>query len=162
MGPEGRPAGYGRGWRWFHEGWNWKRAAIVASVALNLFFLGLIGAWQGRALFGPPPPGPSIPRMLAGTLRNLPDADRQLLEQVFQSRRHEIGQLAEGLRHTRGDMSRALRRPDFDPADFDAKAMAAREARSRLDAALQDVYRDAAKDMTPEGRDRLGRTRRPG
>lgn len=147
--------------RW-RRGWSWKRAAIVGSIALNLFFLGLIGAWQGRAFFGPPPPGPSIPRMLEGTLRDLPHEDRVLLEKTFESRRLEIAKLAEGLRMTRSAMSRALRRSDFDPADFDAKAADARQARSRLDAALQRVYRDAATGMTPEGRDKLGRSRRPG
>jgi hypothetical protein len=59
-------------------------------------------------------------------------------------------------------MSRSLRQTNFDPADFDAKATDARQARSRLDAALQRVYRDAAAGMTPEGRDKLGRARRPG
>jgi uncharacterized membrane protein len=147
--------------RWM-RGWSWKRAAIVGSIALNLFFLGLIGAWQGRALFGPPPQGPSIPFMMRGAMRDLPEDDRHLLEKTFESRRLEIAKLAEGLRMTRGAMSRSLRQTNFDPADFDAKATDARQARSRLDAALQRVYRDAAAGMTPEGRDKLGRARRPG
>lgn len=148
--------------RW-RQGWNWKRVAIVASIALNLFFIGLVGAWQGRALFGGgPPPGPTIPRMLEGTLRNLPDEDRLLLQRTFESRRMEIAKLAEGLRRTRSAMSRSLRQTDFDPADFDAKAMEARQARARLDSALHRVYRDAASGMTPAGRSKLGGSRRPG
>lgn len=142
--------------------WGWKRIAVVASIALNLFFVGLVGAWQGRALFGPPPPGPTIPRMMQGALHDLPDEDRHLLEKTFESRRMEIARLAEQLRRTRSAMSRSLRQADFDAADFDAKAQEARQARSRLDAALHRVYRDAASGMTPQGRDRLGRSRRPG
>jgi len=148
--------------RW-RQGWNWKRAAIVASVALNLFFIGLVGTWQARALFGGgPPPGPTIPRMLEGTLRNLPDEDRLLLQRTFESRRMEIAKLAQGLRRTRSAMSRSLRQADFDPADFDAKAMEARQARALLDSELHRVYRDAASGMTPEGRSKLGGSRRPG
>ncbi len=143
-------------------GWNWKRIAIVASVALNLFFIGLLGAWQGRILFGGPPPGPPIPQMMRGALRELPEDDRHLLEQTFQQRRMEISRLAEGLRASRNAMSRSLRQNEFNPADFDAKAMEARQARSRLDAALHRVYRDAATGMTPQGREKLGRARRPG
>ncbi|MFN4284298.1 MAG: periplasmic heavy metal sensor [Alphaproteobacteria bacterium] len=154
----GAPRKRGR-WR---QGWTWKRIAIVASVALNLFFIGLVGAWQGRAWFAGPPPGPTIPRMLEGTLRNLPEDDRLLLQHTFEQRRMEIAKLAEGLRRTRSAMSRSLRQADFDPADFDAKAMEARQARSRLDAALHRVYRDAAAGMTPEGRNKLGGSRRPG
>jgi uncharacterized membrane protein len=156
LGPD-RPQVRGKARRW-----GWKRVAIVASIALNLFFIGLIGAWQGRAFFGPPPPGPSIPRMLEGTLRSLPDEDRLLLEKTFESRRMEIAKLAEGLRRTRSAMSRSLRQTDFDPADFDAKAMEARQARARLDSALHRVYRDAASGMTPAGRSKLGGSRRPG
>ena len=148
-----------RGWM---TGWNWKRIAIVASVALNLFFIGLLGAWQGRVLFGGPPPGPPIPQMMRGALRELPEDDRHLLEQTFQQQRMEISRLAEGLRTTRNAMSRSLRQNEFNPADFDSKAMEARQARSRLDAALHRVYRDAATGMTPQGREKLGRARRPG
>jgi uncharacterized membrane protein len=142
--------------------WNWKRIVIVGSIALNLFFIGLIGAWQGRAWFGPPPPGPTIPRMMQGALHDLPEDDRHLLERTFESHRMEIARLADQLRRTRSAMSRSLRQADFDPADFDAKAQDARQARGRLDAALHRVYRDAAMGMTPQGRDRLGRARRPG
>jgi|LNFM01.1.fsa_nt_gb uncharacterized membrane protein len=148
-----------RRWR---RGWDWKRVAIVASIALNLFFIGLIVAWQGRILFGGPPPGPPIPQMMRGALRELPEDDRHLLEKTFESRRMEIAKLAEGLRSSRNAMSRALRQNDFNPADFDAKATEARQARARLDAALHRVYRDAATGMTPQGREKLGRARRPG
>jgi len=156
--------GGGKSWRpsFKSGGWNWKRIAIVGSVALNLFFVGLIAAWQGRIIFGGPPPGPPISQMMRGALRELPDDDRHLLEKTFESRRMEIAKLAEGLRSSRNAMSRALRQNDFNPADFDVKASEARQARSRLDAALHRVYRDAATGMTPQGREKLGRARRPG
>ena len=99
--------------------------------------------------------------LLATPLRLADDmpGDAALIDAVAKGDRRVAVALYDRLRDT---MSRALRRSDFDPADFDAKATDARQARARLDAALQRVYRDAAAGMTPAGRDKLGRTRRPG
>lgn len=138
---------------------RWLRVALVASLALNLFLAGIMGVWAVKPLFRGhhgSGPGEGIVERLAG---RLPEADQPILRQAF-AKRPDIGRLLEEARKAQQDARRTLRANPFDPEAFRAATERVRAARDAAQSEIHQAVREAATQMSAEGRTKLARGRR--
>ncbi len=141
------------------EGRNrWLSIALVGSIALNLFLVGVVGAWvlkpslfSGRGPGGPPglPTAASIADRIAN---RLPAADKPILQQAFQEHEKEIRDRLEEMRAAQQNFRRSLRTSPYDPAAFSAAFERLQEARGKANLAIHQAVRDAAGAMSHDGR----------
>jgi uncharacterized membrane protein len=129
-------------------------AALVVSLALNLFFFGVIaghrlagrgdGDWQwtpGRLKVG-----------IERVLRALPDNDARVVRELFEAQRTDITQRFLAVQDARRAIGAALKAEPFDAAAFTA-AYEAMQARSQeLQAAIHGVIKAAIPRLSAEGR----------
>lgn len=135
----------------------WFRFALIGSLALNLFFVGVAGVWAvkpfWRSHFGPPPP---VAENLAERMSaRLPEADRHILRQAVQKRQDEIRAHMKTARGAQRDIRRTLTADPFDPDAFTAASNRARAEREAAQIAMHQAMREAAIAMSAEGRARL-------
>jgi len=131
---------------------RWSRWILLVSLALNLFFIGAWAAfaWRhyGWERHRPWTPASRIERLAAA----LPAGDAEKLRSEFRAHQGNIEAAVTSYRKAQRGMRDALRAEPFN-ADTLRSAMAeARNARGKLDEALQDVIASAGAAMTPEGR----------
>ena len=131
---------------------RWSRWILFVSLALNLFFVGAWAAFAWRHYAGerhrPLTPATRIERLAAA----LPAGDADKLRSEFRAHQGNIEAAITSYRQAQREMREALRAEPFN-ADALRSAMAeARNARGKLDEALQDVIASAGAAMTPEGR----------
>ena len=131
---------------------RWSRWILFVSLALNLFFVGAWAAFAWRHYawerHRPWSPATRIERLAAA----LPAADAEKLRSEFRTHQGNIEAAIANFRQAQHGMREALRAEPFN-ADALRSAMAeARNARGKLDEALQDVIASAGAAMTPEGR----------
>jgi uncharacterized membrane protein len=129
-------------------------AALVVSLALNLFFFGVIAGhrlggrgdvdWQltpGRLKVG-----------IERVLRALPDNDAEVVRELFEAQRTDITQRFLSLQDARQAIGAALKAEPFDAAAFTA-AYEAMQARSQeLQGAIHGVIKAAIPQLSAEGR----------
>ena len=134
-----------------------RRWLLVGSLALNLFLVGVVAAYQLRGAV-PPSASVSSPRtqlrveQIAETLPK-PDADR--LEAVFRSHAAELSEYTTAIRQSQDRQRDGFRAQPFNPKPV-AAAMA--ETRFNHDAAkrvIHEVILEAASQMSPAGRAKL-------
>jgi uncharacterized membrane protein len=140
--PQGRPS---------------KRRWILLLTVVNLFLLGLIGAFLVRYYFAEPSrhrstsPAHRIERIAA----RLHAGDAAILRMEFAARSEELEKASDAFRVAREKVRLALRMEPFD-ADAARTAMAdAGTKHQQLDELTQDVIASAAAKMTAEGRKAL-------
>jgi len=131
---------------------RWSRWILLISLALNLFFIGAWAAFAWRHFawerHRPWSPATRIERLAAA----LPAGDAEKLRSEFRTHQGNIEAAVTTYRRAQRGMRDALRAEPFN-ADALRSAMAeARNARGKLDEALQDVFASAGAAMTPEGR----------
>ncbi|WP_026870333.1 periplasmic heavy metal sensor [Inquilinus limosus] len=118
-----------RSWRW----------AFVASLALNLLLLGVIGTWLWRS------DSRSGPSALAEAVATLPEPGRAELEQLLDQRRAEGKAMWEELRRLRAAANEALSADPYDP-DKAAAALAAMRDKFKE---LRDVVEGTVLEIMP-------------
>jgi uncharacterized membrane protein len=129
----------------------WSRRILLASLALNLFFVGAWAAltWRHYAQQrGPWTPEMRIERLAA----SLPSADGEQLRAQFRAHAQGIEAATSAFRQAQIRMRAALRAEPFNAEALRAGMADARAARVKLDEAFQDVIATASAAMTPEGR----------
>jgi uncharacterized membrane protein len=137
-----------------------SRVILLISLALNLFFLGLISAEPVKHLFYPHQRGVMEPRRsaaeridrLAGTL---PTDDADKLRAAFHTKERTLESAHAAYRKAQESMRSTLRAQPFDVSALRSAMADVRAARQSLDAALQDVIATAAIEMSPAGRNKL-------
>jgi uncharacterized membrane protein len=132
----------------------WSRRVLLASLALNLFFLGAWAAltWRHYAQHhGPWTPQARIERLAAA----LPAGDADRLRAEYRAQAGVIEAATGAFQQAQHRMREALRADPFNPEALRAGMAGARAARLKLDEALQDVIATASAAMTPEGRRKL-------
>jgi uncharacterized membrane protein len=137
-----------------------SRGLLLASLALNLFFIGISGAYAVRHLSQGTPARPGEPARGAGARIErlavaLPADDGARLRQDYGSRREAIEAASAAYREAQERIRAATRAEPFDAAALRQVMADARSARQRLEEMLQDVIATAAGRMSPDGRRRL-------
>ena len=127
-------------------------AALVMSLALNLFFGGVIVGHRvgqdGGLLDGQMNPKLRMERVLS----TLPKNDAKLVRGLFEAQHDDIAQRFRALQESRKAIGAVLRGRPFDPAAF-AAAYEAMQARSQeMQAAIQGVIKTAIPQLSAEGR----------
>jgi uncharacterized membrane protein len=133
------------------------RVALAVSLAINLLLIGVVGTWAVRPLFRGPPAAPGFGRVIDRIAHRLNDADAAILRHAYEARRDNMTRLSENVRAARNAARGALRAEPFDPDAFGRALNAVGAARASFEAAIQDVMRESAVAMSPEGRRALAR-----
>jgi Spy/CpxP family protein refolding chaperone len=134
-----------------------QRRRILLLMVLNLFLMGLIGAFLVRYYFAEPErhrsanPSHRVERIAA----RLPAGDAAILHMEFATRSEEIEQASDAFRIAREKVRLALRAEPFDAGAARTAMAEAGTKRQRLDELTQDVIASAAAKMTAEGRKAL-------
>jgi len=146
------------------------RGILVASIALNLFLVGLVGAqaWRGEQLRRLAVPAISALEREGvqdpeGTLQRVGgrlsrDDEAVLLDAARERMGALLGVKADyvaAVERARAEIARDL----VDPAGLRAAIAEARRQRQRFGPLLEDILLDAVPQMTPEGRRVLSQLR---
>lgn len=129
-----------------------SRWLVFISLALNLFFVGLIASLWVR---GPAPLDRSAPARIERLAAALPAADGEKLRTLYAARSAEILSQQTRYEKARNDIRAELRREPADGAALKQAMARTREARLAFDELLQNVIAQAAVEISPEGRQRL-------
>jgi len=137
-----------------------SRWLLVGSLALNLFFVGTLGALALRHYVLPAPQATSErPRTAAARIERLvallPAADAEKLRTAFRAREGAAEGARETLNRAFERMQAALRAQPFDPAQLRTALADVRTARPAYEQVMQEIYLSAATAMSPEGRAKL-------
>jgi len=137
-----------------------SRWLLVGSLALNLFFIGTVGALAVRHYVMPAQPAATErPRTAAARIERLaaplPAADAQRLRDAFRAREAAAESARDALNRAFDRANAALRTQPFDPAQLRAALGEVRAIRPGYEQAMQDIYLTAATAMSAEGRAKL-------
>lgn len=133
------------------------RIALGVSLALNLLLVGVLGTWAARPLFRSEPPRPDFSRAVDRMAHRLNDDDAAVLRRAYEARRDDIGRLSGSMRAARAKVRDALRAEPFDPGVLGTAMNEASATRASLEGVIQDVMREGAVAMSPDGRRTLAR-----
>jgi len=137
-----------------------SRWLLLGSLALNLFFIGTIGALAVRHYVMPAQPAATErPRTAAARIERLaaplPAADAEKLRAAFRARETAAESARDALNRAFDRANAALRTQPFDPAQLRAALGEIRAARPGYEQVMQDIYLAAATAMSAEGRAKL-------
>jgi uncharacterized membrane protein len=137
-----------------------SRWLLIGSLALNLFFVGTVGALALRHIMAPARQAETErPRTAAARLERLaaplPAADAETLRTAFRARAAEAESARDALNRAYERVQAVLRAQPFDPAQLRAAMADARAARPLYEVVMQDILAAGASGMSPEGRARL-------
>ena len=134
-----------------------SRWLLVGSLALNLFFIGTIGALAVRHYVMPAQPAATErPRTAAARIERLaaplPAADAEKLRAAFRAREAAAEGARDALNRALEHLQAALRAQPFDAAQLRAALTEIRTARPVYEQVMADIYLAGASAMSQEGR----------
>src|SRR5947207_14391359 len=136
-----------------------SRVLLFVSLALNLFFLGVLGATAVRQLWLQPPaviePSRSAAERIDRLAATLSAADAEKLRAGFRTREQALEAAHSAYRRAQEAARAALRAEPFDVAALRSAKSDTRAARQALDLALHEVISTAAAQMSSAGRGSL-------
>ena len=128
------------------------RWLLLASLALNLFFVGATIAMLVRS---PAPPDRSVSARIERLAATLPSPDAGKLRGEYIANRTALEQARTGYDNARDTIRQALRREPFDLEAMRAAMSQTRAARQNFDQVLQSAIAAAAAQMSQDGRNKL-------
>ncbi len=134
------------------------RWLLLGSLALNLFFIGLIAALAMRE---PAPSDRSASGRIERLASSLPAPDSDKLRAEFNASRSSVDGARSKYEEAREGIRAVLRREPFDNAAMREAMAKTRAARQDFDAVLQGVIAKAAGEMSPAGRAKMADWRPP-
>jgi uncharacterized membrane protein len=138
-----------------------SRWLMLASLALNLFFIGVVGALllQAYGFDAPATPAAGSDRSVAGRIERiaatLPREDAEKLRAGYRARREEIDGARAAYRDRQDAMRAVLRAEPFDLEALKAAMAEMRAARQNFDRRIHDFFAQQASQMSPAGRQKL-------
>ncbi len=130
------------------------RWLLAGSLAINLFLLGVVGAYQLRGQ-GVEPRGLRTQLRIEQIAETLPRADAARLEAVFRAHEAELGEYTAAIRQAQDRQRDGFRAQPFDPKPVNAAMAATRFNHDAAKRVIHDVILEAAEQMSPEGRAKL-------
>jgi len=131
-----------------------SRWLLLGSLALNLFFVGVVIAVAIRA-----PASPSAERSIFARFERLaatlPPADADLLRGRIAASRAAIEEAQNNYRATQELTRETLRQDPFDPAAMQTAMAKSRAARQSFDQVVQGAFAGSAAQMSSAGRHAL-------
>jgi uncharacterized membrane protein len=135
------------------------RWALLTSLAVNLFFIGSVGALVLRSYLAGPPLSAERPHTAEARIdrlaATLPAADADKLRAQFATESSSAEAARETYDRALEQVKSSLRAEPFDASALRAAMANARSARLALDQVLQDIIATAVSRMSSTGRDRL-------
>lgn len=137
-----------------------SRWLLVGSLALNLFFIGTLGALALRHYVMPAQQtATERPRTAAARIERLaaplPAADADRLRIAFRAREAEAERARDGLNRALENLQIALRKQPFDAAQLRGALTDIRTARPVYEQVMAELYLAGVSTMSPEGRAKL-------
>ena len=137
-----------------------SRWLLFASLALNLFFIGIGGALLLQSYRSDAPAQTAgSDRSVAGRIERiavtLPREDADRLRSAYQARRDEIDGTRAAFRDRQDAVRAALRAQSFDLDALNAAMAEMRVARQAFDRRIHEFFAQQASEMSPAGRQKL-------
>lgn len=137
-----------------------SRWLLIGSLALNLFFIGTLGALALRHYVMPAQQATTErPRTAAARIERLaaplPAADADKLRIAFRVREAEAERARDALNRALENLQIALRKNPFDPAQLRGALTEIRTARPLYEQVMAELYLAGVGSMSPEGRAKL-------
>jgi uncharacterized membrane protein len=137
-----------------------SRVILLISLALNLFFLGLISAGPVKHLFhhhqrAVIEPSRTAAERIDRLAATLPADDADKLRTAFHTKERTLDSAHAAYRKAQESLRGTLRAQPFDVSTLRSAMTDLRAARQALDTVLQDVIATAATEMSPAGRNKL-------
>jgi uncharacterized membrane protein len=137
-----------------------SRWLLLASLALNLFFIGAGGALLLKGVgFGGGVSEPVIDRSVAGRIERiaatLPREDAEKMRAAYQNNRKELDEANASYRRLQELVRGALRAEPFTVETLRAAMTNMQAARQDYDRRLQDFFARVASEISPAGRHKL-------
>lgn len=127
---------------------SWVALALAASVALNLFLAGVVaGRFGGQAA-----QGVQAQRNLEAALAPLPEAKRDAVRRELRRVMPEVRRDQQAMQQARAAIAEELSRPQLDAAALDRHFREVQTRTTSMQHALQQAFKRAAADLTPEER----------
>lgn len=136
-----------------------RRWLLIASLALNLFFIGGLVSVATHRLghSGAPAQDRTLEARIDRLTASLPKQDAALLQAQFKTTESAIEAARRTSREAQQAVRTALTAEPFDPAAAAQALSTLRDARDRLWSEIHGALVKAAIAMSPEGRERLAR-----
>lgn len=131
---------------------RWFKVALIASVALNLMFLGAAASAMWRFRHGPPFAVSAVNANLLSFTARLPHERRQLLWRLTDNERRALRPLRFEVRSARQLAQAALIAEPFDPDRFTKAQAALVDAEIRARTEAQKLFNAVATALTPDER----------
>jgi uncharacterized membrane protein len=135
------------------------RWGLLISLAINLFFVGAVGALAVRSHLATDVPVAETRRTAEARIdriaATLPAADAATLRAKFALERSSAEAAREAYDRSLEEVRTALRAEPFDGSALTAAMANARSERVALDQVLHEIIAASAAQMSPEGRSRL-------
>jgi uncharacterized membrane protein len=131
-----------------------SRWLLLGSLALNLFFIGVVLAIAVRPASAPTPStwDPDVFVRMERIAQTLPSADAAVLRGQVEASRPTVMNAQSTWQNDRETIRQTLRSEPFDAADLRSVMARTRADRQTYDQVLQNLFAEAASKMSHEGR----------
>jgi uncharacterized membrane protein len=130
-----------------------RRWLLVGSLALNLFLIGVVVAYQLRGAV--PSAQPSTQLRIEQIAETLPKPDADRLEAIFRGRAAELSEYTTAIRQSQDRQRDGFRAQPFDPKPVEAAMTTTRFNHDAAKRVIHEVILEAATQMSPAGRAKL-------
>jgi len=141
-----------------------QRRLLIASILLNVFLIGAIGAGvmarHGPHLFDGGRERPPRPFEMPGPRKiraALPEESRPIADALFAAHRDEMAARIGALVEARRAVAAAIRAEPFDRTALDAALGALRSLESEMAGTVQGIIADLATELDADSRNRLAK-----
>lgn len=136
-------------------------SALVFSLALNMFLIGMVVSSLIRP-FAPPPPHPGSEFMMERLTENLSKDDAEKMRAIYRDNKDRFEQDRKAVQAAAKNLEAIMSADKFSPEQLDAAMNEMHKSREEMQNGISDLIRRAATELSPEGRKRLAPPREPG